>query len=70
MPQRHILILTDLDGSLLDATTYSYDAAADALSAIQTTGATLKAFLDAVNDFFAEQTLRPEQQEDEGQHIG
>jgi mannosyl-3-phosphoglycerate phosphatase len=41
LPQRHILILTDLDGSLLDATTYSYDAAVDALSAIQTTGATL-----------------------------
>ena len=41
MTQRQILILTDLDGSLLDATTYSYKAARDALSAIQTVDAAL-----------------------------
>ncbi len=38
---RRILIFTDLDGSLLDASTYSYAAAADALEAIQRLGATL-----------------------------
>ena len=36
-----ILIFTDLDGSLLDAATYSHAAAADALAAIQRLGATL-----------------------------
>lgn len=41
MTKAHILILTDLDGTLLDATTYSYEAATGALSAIQTLGATL-----------------------------
>ena len=41
MTTGRILILTDLDGSLLDATTYSYEAAADALSAIRRRGATL-----------------------------
>lgn len=34
MTRRRIIIFTDLDGSLLDATTYSYDAAKEALSAI------------------------------------
>lgn len=38
---RRILIFSDLDGSLLDATTYSYAAATDALAAIQQRGATL-----------------------------
>ena len=38
---RRILILTDLDGSLLDASTYSYEAATDALSVIQKRGAAL-----------------------------
>lgn len=37
----HILILTDLDGTLLDATTYSYEAATDALSAIRALDASL-----------------------------
>ncbi len=41
MTKAQILILTDLDGTLLDATTYSYEAASDALSAIQTLGAPL-----------------------------
>ncbi len=41
LTKTHILILTDLDGTLLDATTYSYEAATDALSAIQTLGASL-----------------------------
>jgi hypothetical protein len=41
LTKAHILILTDLDGTLLDATTYSYEAATGALSAIQTLGATL-----------------------------
>ncbi len=41
MTKRRILILTDLDGSLLDTTTYSYEAATNALSAIQTMGAVL-----------------------------
>ncbi|MBA3753310.1 MAG: HAD-IIB family hydrolase [Nitrospira sp.] len=38
---RRIVIFTDLDGSLLDATTYSFDAAKDARSAIQALGAAL-----------------------------
>lgn len=33
-PMRRIVIFTDLDGSLLDGVTYSFEAAADALSAI------------------------------------
>jgi len=37
----HIVIFTDLDGSLLDATTYSYEAAEQALAAIQRRGASL-----------------------------
>lgn len=41
MPMRRILILTDLDGSLLDACTYSYSAAHEALSAIHRISATL-----------------------------
>ena len=41
MTRRRIIIFTDLDGSLLDATTYSYDAAKDALSAIHSLDATL-----------------------------
>lgn len=41
MTKAHILILTDLDGSLLDASTYSYEAATEALSAIQRIGASL-----------------------------
>jgi len=36
-----IVIFTDLDGSLLDATTYSYEAAEQALTAIQQQGASL-----------------------------
>lgn len=36
-----IVIFTDLDGSLLDATTYSYEAAEQALAAIQQQGAPL-----------------------------
>ncbi len=36
-----ILIFTDLDGTLLDASTYSHAAAAEALAAIQHRGATL-----------------------------
>ncbi len=36
-----IIIFTDLDGSLLDATTYSFDAAKAALSVIQRLGAAL-----------------------------
>lgn len=38
---RRILIFSDLDGSLLDATTYSHENAADALTAIEQRGATL-----------------------------
>lgn len=38
---RRILIFSDLDGSLLDATTYSYEGASDALAAIAHRGATL-----------------------------
>lgn len=38
---RRILIFSDLDGSLLDATTYSHEDATDALAAIQQRGATL-----------------------------
>ena len=38
---RRIIIFTDLDGSLLDATSYSFDAAKDALSAIRRLGAAL-----------------------------
>ncbi len=38
---RSIVILTDLDGSLLDATTYSYEAAREALSVVQRLGAAL-----------------------------
>ncbi len=36
-----IVIFTDLDGSLLDADTYSYDAAAEALAMVQAVGASL-----------------------------
>ena len=36
-----IIIFTDLDGSLLDATSYSFEAAKDALSAIARLGAAL-----------------------------
>jgi mannosyl-3-phosphoglycerate phosphatase len=38
---RRILIFSDLDGSLLDTTTYSHEEATDALTAIQQRGATL-----------------------------
>jgi len=38
---RRIIIYTDLDGSLLDATSYSFNAAEDALSAIHRLGAAL-----------------------------
>ena len=38
---RRILIFSDLDGSLLDATTYSYKDASDALATIDHRGATL-----------------------------
>ncbi|ODT44375.1 MAG: hypothetical protein ABS70_05665 [Nitrospira sp. SCN 59-13] len=38
---RRILIFSDLDGSLLDATTYSHEAASDALATIEHRGATL-----------------------------
>ena len=38
---RRIIIFTDLDGSLLDATSYSFEAAKDALSVIQRLGAAL-----------------------------
>lgn len=38
---RRILIFSDLDGSLLDATTYSHEDATDALAAIQQRGAML-----------------------------
>ncbi|MBI4002836.1 MAG: HAD-IIB family hydrolase [Nitrospira defluvii] len=38
---RRIIIFTDLDGSLLDASNYSFDAAKDALSAIHRLGAAL-----------------------------
>ncbi|GAB1721621.1 MAG: HAD hydrolase family protein [Nitrospira sp. CR1.1] len=38
---RRILIFSDLDGSLLDATTYSHKDATEALAAIQQRGATL-----------------------------
>ena len=38
---RRIIIFTDLDGSLLDATSYSFDAANDALAAIRRFGAAL-----------------------------
>ena len=38
---RRIIIFTDLDGSLLDATSYSFDAAKEALSLIEALGAAL-----------------------------
>jgi len=38
---RRILIFTDLDGSLLDTTTYSYEAAGDALALLERLGASL-----------------------------
>ena len=38
---RRILIFSDLDGSLLDATTYSYEDASEALTALTQRGATL-----------------------------
>jgi mannosyl-3-phosphoglycerate phosphatase len=41
LPMRRIIIFTDLDGSLLDATSYSFEAAKDALSVIQRLGAAL-----------------------------
>lgn len=41
MTMRRILIFTDLDGSLLDATTYSYEAAGEALTLIGRLGASL-----------------------------
>ncbi|WP_447978930.1 HAD-IIB family hydrolase [Candidatus Nitrospira bockiana] len=38
MPPRRLLVLTDLDGTLLDAATYSWEGAADALTALQRQG--------------------------------
>ena len=37
----HVLILSDLDGTLLDVTTYSYEAAVEALALIKTRGVPL-----------------------------